>query len=114
MFAVVKHPRNKSEYGIVRKECLQEGEHAIKDVVKVFVGYSPTDIPPQNVLKVKPKSTIFSEPGLYFRMIVSYHGKRTVYSTLILIITSSRLILKTKNLSQQHHWKNFKKLLKFY
>jgi hypothetical protein len=77
MYLLVKHPKKASEYAIVKGVASEFDTYKADAIVKVYVGQLPSDVPPAGVLKVKPKTAGFTEPGLYWRQIVSTHGKKT-------------------------------------
>jgi hypothetical protein len=75
MYVIVKHPKKEAEHAIVRKENLEKGVHSRGCVLIVYVGNSPEDSSPDEVIKAKPKTATWGGPGRYWRKIHTIHGE---------------------------------------
>jgi hypothetical protein len=76
-FLIVRHPKTNSEHTIVQENCVIGKIDPEKCEAKVYIGKSYIDVPPAEILKVKNKASKFNGVGLYWRRILTAHGKKS-------------------------------------
>jgi hypothetical protein len=74
-YYLVQNAKKKSELHVVRKKCLLAEYDPALPEQQVFIGDLDDSVPPAEVTSVKGKNSPYKGPGIYWRRILSTHGK---------------------------------------